>query len=182
MTNEYVVDHSTSKWCKLSRSSFAVGALARVNNNYHLLHPEAVKVAEMFGLKPINFNPYMNNIAQLVECVHCTYEIVGMIEELAGLEGAITTKSAVKPVAGIGVGAVEVPRGILYHEYEYNSEGRVVKANCIIPTTQNNANIYEDIGELAKKFAVKGMTDAKLELLCSMLVRAYDPCISCSVH
>lgn len=182
MTNEYVVDHSTSKWCKLSRSSFAVGALARVNNNYHLLHPEAVKVAEMFGLKPINFNPYMNNIAQLVECVHCTYETIALIEELAGISGTITTKAAVKPVAGIGVGAVEVPRGILYHEYEYDKEGRVVRANCIIPTTQNNANIHEDIGELAKKFAVKGMTDAKLELLCSMLVRAYDPCISCSVH
>jgi len=182
MTNEYVVDHSTSKWCKLSRNSFAVGALARVNNNYHLLHPEAVKVAEMFGLSPVNHNPFMNNIAQLVECVHCTYESVALIEEIAALPATVKTKAAVKPIAGIGVGAVEVPRGILYHEYEYDKDGRVVKANCIIPTTQNNANIYDDMGELAKKFAVKGMTDSKLELLCSMLVRAYDPCISCSVH
>jgi len=86
------------------------------------------------------------------------------------------------PRAGEGVGAVEVPRGILYHHYEYDKEGRIQRANCIIPTTQNNANIHQDIKSLVEKFAVKGMTDNKLELLCSMLVRAYDPCISCSVH
>jgi len=57
-----------------------------------------------------------------------------------------------------------------------------VRANCIIPTTQNNANIQHDLGGLVERFAVAGMTDEKLELLCSMLVRAYDPCISCSVH
>ena len=88
----------------------------------------------------------------------------------------------VTPRAGQGVGAVEVPRGILYHEYEYDDEGRVVRANCVIPTTQNNANIHHDLEALVKQFAVDGMTDERLELLCSMLVRAYDPCISCSVH
>jgi len=56
-------------------------------------------------------------------------------------------------------------------------------ANCVVPTTQNNANIHQDIKSLVKKFAMtKEMTDEKLELLSSMLVRSYDPCISCSVH
>jgi coenzyme F420-reducing hydrogenase alpha subunit len=88
----------------------------------------------------------------------------------------------VTPRAGTGVGAVEVPRGILYHEYEYDADGRIVRANCVIPTTQNHANIQHDLEALVRQYAVEGMTDEKLELLASMLVRSYDPCISCSVH
>ena len=53
----------------------------------------------------------------------------------------------------------------------------------MIPTTQNNANIHHDLTPLVEKFKTEpGMDDERLSLLCSMLVRAYDPCISCSVH
>jgi len=181
MTNEYVDKNNTSKWCRLSRDSFAVGALARFNNNHGRLHPEAVKTANRLGLSPVNHNPFMNNIAQLVECVHVTHESIQMIEELLQMKNPIIM-AKVEPAAGEGVGAVEVPRGILYHHYVYDEEGRIKRANCVIPTTQNNANIHQDLPELARKFAVKGVTDSQMELLCSMLVRAYDPCISCSVH
>jgi sulfhydrogenase subunit alpha len=181
MTNEYVDRDNTSKWCRLSRPSFAVGALGRYNNNSGLLHPEASKAAARFGLAPVCHNPFMNNIAQLVECVHVTHDSIRLIHELVDL-GDAPIMAEIKPKAGVGVGAVEVPRGILYHEYEYDAQGYVVRANCIIPTTQNNANIHQDMPALAKHFAVAGMTDEQLTLLCSMLVRAYDPCISCSVH
>jgi sulfhydrogenase subunit alpha len=181
MTNEYVDSRNTSKWCRLSRPSFAVGALARYNNNYRLLHPEAVKAAENFGLAAVCHNPFMNNVAQLVECIHVTHEAIRLIDELVQ-EGPAETMTRVSPRAGEGVGAVEVPRGILYHHYEYDKDGYIVRANCIIPTTQNNANIHHDLPALAQKFAVDGTTDEKLELLCSMLVRSYDPCVSCSVH
>jgi sulfhydrogenase subunit alpha len=182
MTNEYVVDRNTTKWCKLSRDALAVGSLARLNNNYAFLHPQAKAVAERFGLAPVNHNPYMNNVAQLVECFHCAYETLELIDEILDWPATTAIMADVEPKAGVGVGAVEVPRGILYHEYEYDQEGYVVRANCIIPTTQNNKNIHDDIGALAKHFGSAGMTDAKMELLSSMLVRAYDPCISCSVH
>ena len=123
----------------------------------------------------------MNNVAQLVECVHVTHEAIRLIDELL-LDGRAETMAEVTPRAGEGVGAVEVPRGILYHYYQYDRDGYVVRADCVIPTTQNNANIHLDLPALAEQFAGAGMTDDKLELLCSMLVRAYDPCISCSVH
>lgn len=181
MTNEYVDEHNTSKWCKLSRPSFAVGALARYNNNYRLLHPQAAATAAGFGLSPSCHNPFMNNIAQLVECIHVTHDAIRLLDELLQ-EGRSETMAAVTPRAGAGVGAIEVPRGILYHYYEFDREGYVVRADCVIPTTQNNANIHFDLPALAAQYAVAGMTDEKLELLCSMLVRAYDPCISCSVH
>ena len=87
-----------------------------------------------------------------------------------------------QPRAGEGVGAVEVPRGILYHHYQYGDDGRIVRADCVIPTTQNNANIHHDLAPLVRQAAANSTNDDELERLCSMLVRAYDPCISCSVH
>jgi len=181
MTNEYVTEENTSKWCKLSRESLAVGALARLNNNYHRLHPQARAVAVRFGLAPICHNPFMHNVAQLIECVHVVYDSIRLIDELTDAAGN-ATMAEVTPRAAVGIAAVEVPRGILYHEYEYDDRGRIVRANCVIPTTQNNGNIHLDMRALVKQFAVDGMTDERLTLLCSMLVRAYDPCISCSVH
>ena len=84
--------------------------------------------------------------------------------------------------AGTGVGAVEAPRGILYHDYTIDETGHVTGANCIIPTTQNNANIHFDLAALAKWALELGKNDQEITLLSEMLVRAYDPCISCSVH
>jgi coenzyme F420-reducing hydrogenase alpha subunit len=181
MTNEYAVEGNTSKWCRLSRESFAVGALARFNNNHRLLHDRAREVASELGLEPVCHDPFKNNVAQTVECVHATVDAIAIIDGLA-TEGMGELSTPVEPRAGVGVGAVEVPRGILYHEYEYDEDGYVVRADCVIPTTQNNANIQHDLVELAQRFAKAGKTDRELELLAAMLVRAYDPCISCSVH
>ncbi len=182
MTNEYVTAENTSKWCKLSRDSFAVGALARFNNNAVHLGPEARAAATRFGLAPVSHNPYMNNAAQVVELVHVLHESLALIDEVLGADGDEATLGDVTPREGEGVGAVEVPRGILYHHYRYGADGRIIKADCVIPTTQNNANIHHDINALAGAYAARGTTDAELERLASMLVRAYDPCISCSVH
>jgi len=181
MTNEYVDKHNTSKWCRLSRDSFAAGALARLNNNYEQLHPAAKETAEKLGLAPVCHNPFMNNVAQLVECIHIVHESLQLIAELTSAAPG-PTMAEVTPRAGEGVGAVEAPRGILYHYYKYNKDGKITKADCIIPTTQNNANIHLDMGALVEQFAQNGMTNQELEKLCSMLVRSYDPCISCSVH
>jgi len=181
MTNEYVDENNTSKWCRLSRDSYAVGALARFNNNHAELCSEAQAAAKRLGLVAPCHAPYLNNAAQLVECIHVTRESIRLLDELLA-EPAGELSVPVTPRAGEGVGAVEVPRGILYHHYVYAEDGRIERADCVIPTTQNNANIQHDLRVLARQYAVAGMTDERLELLCSMLVRAYDPCISCSVH
>ncbi len=181
MTNEFLVEQSTSKWSRLSRESFAVGALARVNNNFKFLNPAAQEVAVSFGLQPVTHNPYMNNIAQLVECVHVVKESIALIDELTGLTWR-EPRSQFAPKSGIGVGAVEVPRGILYHCYEFDGGGKIVSADCVIPTSQNHANIQQDLIALVNQYASQGIDDQKIELLAQMLVRSYDPCISCSVH
>jgi sulfhydrogenase subunit alpha len=182
-TNEYIVPQSTAKWAKHNRESYMVGALARLNLNYRKLSPMAQKTAEMFGLKPICHNPFMNNIAQLVEVVHSVEDSVRLINELeaAGLKGQPDYNNpSIKVKAGKGVGAVEVPRGILFHDYTYNEAGVCTKANCIIPTNQNHGNISLDMKALLPQ--VLNKQPKEIELALEMLVRAYDPCISCSTH
>jgi sulfhydrogenase subunit alpha len=182
-TNEYVVPQSTAKWAKHNRESYMVGALARLNLNYIRLSPMAKKTAEMFDLKPTCHNPYMNNIAQLVEVVHSVEDSVRLINDLeaAGLKGQPDYNNpSIKVKAGKGVGAVEVPRGILFHDYSYNDAGVCTKANCIIPTNQNHGNISLDMKALVPQVVNKQQKE--IELALEMLVRAYDPCISCSTH
>ncbi len=181
MTNEYKPDFTTTKFTRLTRESFAAGALARFNNNYDLLRPEAQKAASLFGLEPVNHNPFMNTIAQLVECYHIVNDAIALIDELlAGRLDDIRTPW--KPKAGAATGAVEAPRGILYHHMEVDEKGKVVRGDCIIPTTQNNANIHLDLAALTRQALQEGKNDREIQQLCEMAVRSYDPCISCSVH
>jgi len=177
---EYIVPHSTAKYAKHNRESYMVGALARFNLNSSQLHPIAKSVADMFNLKPICFNPFMNTIAQLIEYVHNIEDSIDRIEELisTGIKDEKPVKAKLK--RGRGVGIVEAPRGILVHDYTLNKEGKCVKANCIIPTNQNHANIQYDMEKLVPEILDK--TEKEIELLLEMLVRAYDPCISCSTH
>lgn len=182
-TNEYVVPQSTAKWAKHVRASYMVGALARLNINYDKLSPLAKKIAGLFNLKSVCYNPYMNSIAQLVEIVHSVEDSIKLINELeaSGLESQSEYHLPnIQIKAGQGVGAVEVPRGILFHDYTYNEEGVCTKANCIIPTNQNHGNIELDMKALLPKILNK--TEKEIELTLEMLVRAYDPCISCSTH
>jgi coenzyme F420-reducing hydrogenase alpha subunit len=177
---EFVVPQSTAKHAKHARESYMVGALARFNLNSDKLCPPAKEVAEMFGLKPICYNPYMNTIAQLVEFVHSVEDSLYWIDQL--MDKGIKEEKPAKAVAkaGRGVGIVEVPRGILVHDYTLNSKGYCTKANCIIPTNQNHANIQKDMEALVPQIINK--PEKEIELTLEMLVRSYDPCISCSTH
>ena len=182
-TNEYIVPTSTAKRTKHVRDSYMVGALARLNINYDKLSPMAKEVAEMFDLKPVCHNPFMNSIAQLVEVVHGVEDSIKLINELEA-EGLKLQSDYYKPEiktrAGRGIGAVEVPRGILFHDYTYNENGVCTKANCIIPTNQNHGNIELDMKAILPQILNKSKKE--IELTLEMLVRAYDPCISCSTH
>ena len=179
VTNEYLVPQSTAKFTKNRRDSYMVGALARLNLNYDQLTPKAKEVSEGFGLQPTSHNPFMNNVAQLVEVVHSMEDSIRLIDDLLN-NGIKDEKPSVSIRAGRGRGSTEVPRGILFHEYEYNKDGECVWANCVIPTNQNHANIQKDLEALVPE--IKDRPKEEIELTAEMLVRAYDPCISCSTH
>ena len=179
ITNEYLVPHSTAKFAKHSGDSYMVGALARLNLNYDHLCAKAKEIAKAFQLRPINHNPFMNNVAQLVEVIHSVVDSIGLIDDLLK-SGVKDEKPSAIVKAGRGTGAVEVPRGVLFHEYEYNKDGECVWANCVIPTNQNHANIQKDLEALIPE--IKDRPVEMIENTSEMLVRAYDPCISCSTH
>jgi sulfhydrogenase subunit alpha len=178
VTNEFCVPWSTAKYTRNKRDAYQVGALARYNLNHNQLLPQAKKVATELGLKP-NHNPYMITVAQVVEAVHTLEDAINIIDKLVtkGIKDEIPN---VKIRAGRGVGAVEAPRGILFHDYTFNSDGILTQANCIIPTNQNHNNIQKDMEALAPK--IINQTEDEIRLKLEMLVRAYDPCVSCSTH
>ena len=180
VTNEFTVPHSTTKWSKWHRESYFVGALARVNNNFDQLRPEARQAAADLGLRVPCYNPYMNNVAQVVETVHCVYNSVAMLEQVMST-GLKPEKPTYTARAGQGAGSCEVPRGILFHDYTFDQNGRCVAGNAIIPTSQNINNIEQDMKAFVPKM-LPVMSQDELALHMEMLLRAYDPCISCSVH
>jgi coenzyme F420-reducing hydrogenase alpha subunit len=180
VAREYCLPSSTAKWARGADGPYMVGALARFNLNSSQLHPGAVEAAEKLGLKAPCFNPYYISLAQIVEVVHSIEDAVMLTDQL--LERGLHQEKApvVRCKPGRGVGAVEVPRGILFHAYEYDENGRMTHADCVIPTNQNHANIQKDLEALTPLIARQDK--AAVELKLSMLVRAYDPCISCSAH
>ena len=78
------------------------------------------------------------------------------------------------------MGVCEVPRGLLIHDYSIGEDGKMTGANCIIPTNQNLANLEADFRARVPQITNRSVDEMRLDL--EMLVRAYDPCISCSVH
>lgn len=187
-TNEKVVPHSSAKHTHLSRASYTVGALARFNLNHEKLLPHGKEAARALGLKAPCANPFLNTVAQTVEAAHCLEEATGLVGGL--LEHGIDRDEALVvgvnesrriPVrAGEGVGAIEAPRGLLFHRYAIDAAGTIIDADCVIPTNQNLASIEADMRAFVPVILHK--SDAEITLGLEMLVRAYDPCISCSTH
>jgi len=180
VVNEYVVPQSTAKYTKHNRDSYMVGALARFNNNSLRLSPMAVDIADKFGLKSPCYNPFMNNFAQLTEMFHCLENAINTVDKLLEMSPLEDEKVVVDVHAGRGIGCIEAPRGILFHEYMFDENGKCTKANFLIPTNQNHGNIQKDMEAFAPTLLDKSKSEIELNL--EMLVRAYDPCISCSTH
>ncbi len=187
-TNEKVVPHSSAKHTHLSRDSYTVGALARFNLNHAKLLPRGREAARVLGLKAPSHNPFLNTVAQTVEAAHCLEEAIGLVGGLlehgvdraeALLVGA-NESNRIAVRAGEGVGAIEAPRGILFHRYRIDAAGIITDADCVIPTNQNLASIEQDMRAFLPGILHK--SDAEVTLGLEMLVRAYDPCISCSTH
>ena len=116
-----------------------------------------------------------------MECAHCIEDSISIIDIL--LDRGIRAEEEQAPVApreGSGVGAVEAPRGTLFHEYEYGANGKCLKANLVIPTAQNLANLEADMRAYVPVIIEQSKESITHQL--EMLARAYDPCISCSTH
>jgi coenzyme F420-reducing hydrogenase alpha subunit len=86
----------------------------------------------------------------------------------------------VKPRPGIGFGASEAPRGLLYHRYRIDNEGTILDAKIVPPTAQNQPTIENDVRRFVTKFM--DLPREQLTWKVEQAVRNYDPCISCATH
>ena len=158
---EGIKEYATSKFVLKDGKPYVVGAVARLNNS---------------GEKV-----YDNNFAQAVELEKIVRRVVEILEGFNSLKGG-GKNGNVELKAGHAVSAVEAPRGTLFHEYKIDKSGKVSYCNIITPTCQNLNSMELDIKSLVDGLLEKGTEKDKIVLEIEKLIRAYDPCFSCSTH
>lgn len=186
---EKVKDYSTAKFGSLSNDdSFIVGALARITlHGYDKLNPKARALFKEIAKTEFSakeHNPFNNIFSQAIELMHFLEESAKIIDRLLSNISEQAPKITISKPSKLtwGIGAVEAPRGTLYHAYEINTDGKISNADIVTPTVQNLTSVEEDAENLLKTLQL----DQKSQNICvkelEMLIRAYDPCITCSVH
>jgi sulfhydrogenase subunit alpha len=180
MTRERTVAHSHAKHSHWNGSPYMVGALARLVVNGDLLSLSGTRAMDRVGLTPPFVDPLDNNRAQAVELLVDVERALQLVEEELAAEGTEAPASPIQVRAGAGTAAAEAPRGLLIHSYRYNEDGRIDAADVITPTALNAASIEQ---RLRRAVEIGPRDDpAIVRKRLEMVVRAYDPCISCSVH
>ncbi|MDD3887393.1 MAG: Ni/Fe hydrogenase subunit alpha [Patescibacteria group bacterium] len=159
---------------------FFCGALARININKYLLNEEAAKFLETANIDFPTSNTFYNVLAQAVELIHCVEEIRNLLRELKKINWLDVKNASFKVKAGQGVAAIEAPRGTLYHYYETDKKGYIKNCNIITPTAQFLAKLEDDLSVFLSEF--KNLSDIEREKKIKMMIRAFDPCISCATH
>jgi len=185
VVREFTVEHSHAKHAALASGDvYMVGALPRLALWGHLLDGRSREAFEQLFPGGVVDNVLRNTHAQLVETVHCLERGAELCDLLLALPEAERELASYDVRAGRGITAVEVPRGTLFHEYGIDGHGRVTDANIVTPTAQNLADVERHLRHAAESLLGTG-TETELETVeagLQMVVRAYDPCISCSVH
>jgi coenzyme F420-reducing hydrogenase alpha subunit len=161
----------------IGRGSYLCGPLARFALAADRLSPLAREAAAGAGLTATERNPFRSIVVRAVELVYAAEEALRLIAEY---EEPDAPAVECKPRAGVGYGATEAPRGLLYHRYEIDDEGTILDAKIVPPTSQNQRTIEEDVRGVVERSL--DLADDKLGLLCEQTIRNYDPCISCATH
>jgi coenzyme F420-reducing hydrogenase alpha subunit len=179
---QYVVEeqvpYSNALHARLrGRGRYLLGPLARYSLNASSLSPVAAQAAAAAGLGQVCRNPFRSIIVRSVEIVYACEEALRLIESYEPPDRPFVNA---EPRAATGWGCTEAPRGTLYHRYDLASDGTILAARIVPPTSQNQAAIEDDL---------RRFVDARLELptadltaACEQAIRNYDPCISCATH
>lgn len=175
---EQQVPHSTALHARFTDGGrYLAGPTARYSLNRGRLSPLALEAADRAGLGPECRNPFRSVLVRAVEIVYAADEALRII---AGYEPPPRPAVPVPPRAGTGHGATEAPRGLLYHRYDLDADGKITAARIVPPTSQNQAAIEDDLRRFVA--ARIDLDDHSLTHQCEQAIRNYDPCISCSTH
>jgi coenzyme F420-reducing hydrogenase alpha subunit len=159
------------------RGAYFTGPMARYSLNFDKLSPLAQNAACQAGLGPVCRNPFRSIIVRAVEVLWACDEALRIIDNY---EPPDAPAVEVTPQAATGYAATEAPRGLLYHRYRLDEQGRILDAKIVPPTSQNQKTIENDL----RRFVLDrvDLPDDKLTWQCEQAVRNYDPCISCATH
>jgi len=175
---ETQVPHSTALHASIvGRGHYILGPLARHALNRDRLSPVALDAAEAAGLEPDCRNPFKSLLVRCVEMLYAADEALRLID---GYEPPDPPAIEAADAAGEGSGWTEAPRGMLWHRYRIEADGRIAAATIVPPTSQNLAAIEDELRGYVQ--ANLQLLDDELQWRCEQAVRNYDPCISCSTH
>jgi coenzyme F420-reducing hydrogenase alpha subunit len=173
------VEHSTALHSLRKRTggTYLVGPLARVGLNLDRLSPTARQLAGEVGFAEPCFNPFRSIVARGLELVHAYEEAIDIMLDYTPARPA-RVEYSYREAAGCAV--TEAPRGLLFHRYAVDADGKIREAKIVPPTSQNQAQIEADL----RAWVPHALSDddAATSRSCENLVRCYDPCISCSTH
>jgi NAD-reducing hydrogenase large subunit len=161
---------------------YRVGPLGRLNVAKSCGTPLAdVEFAEYHQrLGKIVPSSFHFHYARLIEALYGVERIEALLNDPGILGKQVRAHAGVNNLEGVGM--IEAPRGILIHHYKVNEEGAITWANLIVATGHNNLAINRSIEQVAKHFVDgKHLKEGMLNRV-SAIVRAYDPCFSCSTH
>ena len=175
---EQHVPHSTALFSTYHGAPYLVGPLARLNLNADRLPADMRALLAEVGFSLPSRNVFQSLLARAIEILLALREALRLLDDYRVPESPWTP---VTPRAGIATGCTEAPRGLLWHRYEVDAEGRVLNARIVPPTSQNQGRIEEDLRLSLLAFGLEHPDDA-LRLHCEKVIRNYDPCISCATH
>ena len=171
--------HSFAKRSLYQDKPFTVGANARLINMGKRLDGQVADLFKEHYSDRWLKNPLFNNLAQAIEMLWSLEQLPELCEKVASLDDPPIEKPT--RTTGSGTGAVEAPRGTLYHHYEIK-DGLIDVADIITPTAQNLDVIEKNMKLAAERMFADGKADDDVRLGLEMVARAYDPCISCATH
>jgi coenzyme F420-reducing hydrogenase alpha subunit len=174
---EPVEDSATFRARLAGRGRYLTGPAARYALNADRLAPIAKEMAAKTGLPTTFRNPFRSILVRSVEMIHAVEEALRLIE---AYEPPKQIAVDVPPRAGIGYGASEAARGVLFHRYALAEDGTITSARILPPTSQNRASIEDDLRRFVQDRL--DLEDDQLARECEQAIRNYDPCISCATH
>ncbi|AOS97940.1 NAD-reducing hydrogenase HoxS subunit beta [Microbulbifer aggregans] len=159
------------------RGPYMVGPMARYNLNAEHLSATAKKVAREVGFPTFCNNPFQSIVVRSIEVLHAFDEAIEIINQYRAPQAPYMPSTA---QAGTGYAATEAPRGLLYHRYSLDEDGKITDAKIVPPTSQNQKTIEDDLRIMLPKYL--HLPEDKLQAQCEQAIRNYDPCISCATH
>jgi NAD-reducing hydrogenase large subunit len=161
---------------------YRVGPLARLNVAGGFGTPLADAQLALFRERcgAVAHSSFYFHYARLIELLHGLEKIELLLNDPAIMDRHVRARASVNSLEGVGI--IEAPRGVLIHHYKVDDQGAIRWANLIVATGHNNLAINRGVAQVARHFVDGERFKEGMLNRVSALVRAYDPCLSCSTH